>query len=60
MASQSLPVPSLIASKAANAAGNHGSFFRSRASSRRVSPVIATPTARVPGVIRASLPTFCG
>lgn len=60
MASQSLPVPWAIASKAANAAGNHGSFFRSCASSSRVSPVIAIPTARVPGPIKASLLTFFG
>lgn len=62
MASQSSSVPSLavIASKAANAAGNHGSLLRSCAVSRRVLPVTVMPTALVPGVIKASLLTFFG
>ncbi|GFN01671.1 hypothetical protein Smic_02270 [Streptomyces microflavus] len=59
-ASQSEPVPSVIASSAAKAAGNHGSPFRRSASARRIRPSISTPTARRPGPTRASLPTRPG
>lgn len=50
-------LPAMIASRASNAAGNHGSSRRSCAISSRTSPVIVMPTAITLGVIRASLPT---
>ncbi|MEU2586427.1 hypothetical protein ABZ612_26390 [Streptomyces avermitilis] len=48
--------PAPMASRVANAAGNHGSCRRSRAVSSRVSPAIVMPTAKTLGAISASLP----
>lgn len=52
--------PSVIASSAAYAAGNHGSSWRGRTVARRTSPETGMPTAHTLGVISASLPTRSG
>lgn len=52
--------PSVIASSAAYAAGNHGSSRRGPTVSRRTSPGIGIPTAHTLGVISASLRTRSG